>query len=53
MPMQDPEVRVHNFSEVELGYDFELAFNEIATAASPATIRSASPTARSRSTSAG
>lgn len=28
MPMQDPEVRVHNFSEVELGYNFELAFNE-------------------------
>jgi glutamate synthase (NADPH/NADH) small chain len=28
MPMQDPEVRSHNFSEVELGYNFDLAFNE-------------------------
>ena len=25
MPMQDPAVRVHNFSEVELGYNFDLA----------------------------
>ena len=29
MPMQDPEIRIHNFSEVELGYDFDLAFNEV------------------------
>ncbi len=28
MPMQDPAVRVGNYSEVELGYDFDLAFNE-------------------------
>ncbi len=28
MPIQDPEVRSRNFSEVELGYDFDLAFNE-------------------------
>lgn len=28
MPMQDPGVRMRNFSEVELGYDFDLAFNE-------------------------
>jgi glutamate synthase (NADPH) small chain len=28
MPMQDPEVRSHNFNEVELGYNFDLAFNE-------------------------
>jgi len=28
MPMQDPEIRIHNFSEVELGYNFDLAFNE-------------------------
>jgi glutamate synthase (NADPH) small chain len=28
MPMQDPEVRVHNFSVVELGYTPELAWNE-------------------------
>jgi glutamate synthase (NADPH/NADH) small chain len=28
MPMQDPEVRIHNFSVVELGYTPELAWNE-------------------------
>ncbi len=28
MPMQDPEVRIHNFSSVELGYDETKAFQE-------------------------
>jgi len=28
MPVQDPGARIHNFDEVELGYDFELAFRE-------------------------
>lgn len=28
MPMQDPAIRVGNFDSVELGYDFDLAFNE-------------------------
>ncbi|MBM3287820.1 MAG: NADPH-dependent glutamate synthase [Candidatus Eisenbacteria bacterium] len=28
MPMQDPEVRVHNFSSVELGYTPEIAWTE-------------------------
>ncbi|MBD3163522.1 MAG: NADPH-dependent glutamate synthase [Candidatus Eisenbacteria bacterium] len=28
MPMQDPEVRIENFSSVELGYDESMAFEE-------------------------
>ncbi|MBD3162920.1 MAG: hypothetical protein GF346_10945, partial [Candidatus Eisenbacteria bacterium] len=28
MPMQDPEVRIENFSSVELGYDENMAFEE-------------------------
>ena len=28
MPVQDPQVRAHNFSEVALGYDENTAINE-------------------------